>query len=109
MCLRHAARSAVGKTRRAHCALCHGQSVATVMDLPSSRELELEALLRKKDSQLADLTVCPLVWHPFVFTNNPSVVDRRMRSTPSGSTSPLNPTPLSPSLCLCPPLSYPSS
>jgi hypothetical protein len=32
------------------------------MDLPSSRELELEALLRKKDSQLADLTVCPFVW-----------------------------------------------
>jgi len=31
------------------------------MDLPSSRELELEALLRKKDSQLAELTVCPLI------------------------------------------------
>ena len=27
------------------------------MDLPSSRELELEALLRRKDSQLAELTV----------------------------------------------------
>jgi hypothetical protein len=27
------------------------------MDLPSSRELELEALLRKKDSQLAELAV----------------------------------------------------
>jgi len=38
------------------------RSFATIMDLPSSRELELEALLRKKDSQLADLTVCSLVW-----------------------------------------------
>lgn len=27
------------------------------MDLPSSRELELEALLRRKDSQLAEVTV----------------------------------------------------
>jgi hypothetical protein len=32
------------------------------MDLPSSRELELEALLRKKDSQLAELAVCSIVW-----------------------------------------------
>jgi hypothetical protein len=38
------------------------------MDLPSSRELELEALLRRKDSQLAELTVrfphsipCPFI------------------------------------------------
>ncbi len=31
------------------------------MDLPSSRELDLEALLRNKDSQLAELTVRPLV------------------------------------------------
>ena len=43
--------------------LCHGQSVSTVMDLPSSRELELEALLRNKDSQLAELTVRTLVHH----------------------------------------------
>jgi len=49
------------RPRRAYCALCHGQSVATVMDLPSSRELELEALLRKKDSQLAELAVCLIV------------------------------------------------
>jgi WTAP/Mum2p family len=35
------------------------------MDLPSSRELDLEALLRKKDSQLAELTVCLLVQHCF--------------------------------------------
>jgi WTAP/Mum2p family len=35
------------------------------MDLPSSRELDLEALLRKKDSQLAELTVGPLVQHCF--------------------------------------------
>jgi hypothetical protein len=33
------------------------------MDLPSSRELELEALLRNKDSQLAELTVRTLVRH----------------------------------------------
>lgn len=33
------------------------------MDLPSSRELELEALLRNKETQLADLTVSPLVFH----------------------------------------------
>lgn len=33
------------------------------MDLPSSRELELEALLRNKDSQLAELTVRTLVPH----------------------------------------------
>jgi hypothetical protein len=42
------------------------------MDLPSSRELELEALLRKKDSQLADLTVCSLVLRLIImFTNHP--------------------------------------
>ncbi len=33
------------------------------MDLPLSRELELEALLRNKDHQLAELTVRPLVRH----------------------------------------------
>jgi hypothetical protein len=33
------------------------------MDLPSSRELELEALLRNKDSQLAELTVRALARH----------------------------------------------
>ena len=38
-------------------------SVSLVMDLPSSRELELEALLRNKDSQLAELTVRTLVLH----------------------------------------------
>ena len=60
--LRHLPRrgeTAAARRGRACCALCHGQLVA-VMDLPSSRELELEALLRKKDTQLADLTVCLL-------------------------------------------------
>lgn len=38
-------------------------STVIVMDLPSSRELELEALLRSKDSQLAELTVRILVRH----------------------------------------------
>jgi hypothetical protein len=33
------------------------------MDLPSSRELELEALLRNKETQLAELTVRPLLRH----------------------------------------------
>jgi hypothetical protein len=42
---------------------CHGQSFTTVMDLPSSRELELEALLRNKETQLAELTVRPLLRH----------------------------------------------
>lgn len=31
------------------------------MELPSSRELELEALLRRRDSQLVQLTVCLLL------------------------------------------------
>jgi len=51
-----------GVPRRA-CFCPHGQPVSTVMDLPSSRELELEALLRSKDSQLAELTVRTLVRH----------------------------------------------
>ena len=38
------------------------------MDLPSSRELELEALLRNKDSQLAELTVRTLVCHLISFS-----------------------------------------
>jgi hypothetical protein len=33
------------------------------MDLPSSRELELEALLRNKETQLAELAVRSLVYH----------------------------------------------
>jgi hypothetical protein len=40
------------------------------MDLPSSRELELEALLRKKDSQLAELAVCSIslafIWRSLI-------------------------------------------
>lgn len=57
MCLRDQARVVRLSGGRASCALCY---FATAMDLPSSRELELEALLHKKDSQLAELTVCPM-------------------------------------------------
>jgi len=60
--LTYVIRRGVGRERRrACCALRHGQSVSTVMDLPSSRELELEALLRHKETQLAELTVRPLL------------------------------------------------
>jgi hypothetical protein len=56
-----------GVPRRAcFCPDC--QPVSTVMDLPSSRELELEALLRNKDSQLAELTVRTLVRHFISFS-----------------------------------------
>ena len=87
------------------------RSFATIMDLPSSRELELEALLRKKDSQLADLTVCSLVWRLIscsLITLSWRCV-RRTRSTPSASISRLSLIPLLPSPCLCHPHSYPCS
>jgi hypothetical protein len=35
------------------------------MDIPSTRELELEVLLREKDAQLAEMTVCALFDHFF--------------------------------------------
>jgi len=37
------------------------------MDLPSTRELELETLLREKDAQLAEVTVCFLLASPLHF------------------------------------------
>jgi len=37
------------------------------MDLPSTRELELETLLREKDAQLAEVTVCSLLASPLHF------------------------------------------
>ena len=94
--------SSGGVPRRA-CFRPYGQPVSTVMDLPSSRELELEALLRSKDSQLAELTVRILVGH---FISYSLGVTPRTRSTPSASISRLSQIPHLPSLCLCRPHLY---
>jgi hypothetical protein len=51
------------------------------MDLPSSRELELEALLRSKDSQLAELTVRTLDRH-FMISYSRGVIPGRGQHPP---------------------------
>ena len=53
------------------------------MDLPSTRELELEALLRQRDAQLAHLTVRPFLCFPsHQCTHNFRHVGRSHSSSP---------------------------
>ena len=77
------------------------------MDLPSSRELELEALLRKKESQLAELTVRFLTQYYLlcVLNSAPGAI-ARMKSTPYANISRPNPMSHSQSRYLCRPPSY---
>ena len=66
------------------------------MDLPSARELELEVLLRERESQLAELSVSEIgvgPVHPYVrrgLTNSFLLRSNRMRSRLSGHTYPSN-------------------